>query len=112
MIPIGLQLYSIRDDCAKDLAGSLIAVADMGYDGVEFAGYHGNSASELQTMVDDLGLKVCGTSAITGSNSASSDCVTTDFEKNIIAAKVKSRMIPTMMKMVTWPLEENLWRRL
>ena len=61
MIPIALQLYSIRDDCAKDLPGTLKAVADMGYDGVEFAGYHGATASELKTMVDDLGLKVCGT---------------------------------------------------
>jgi len=37
-IPIGLQLYSVREDCARDLAGALRSVADMGYEGVEFAG--------------------------------------------------------------------------
>ena len=42
-IPIAVQLYSVRDDCAKDLPGVLEAIADMGYDGVEFAGYYGRS---------------------------------------------------------------------
>jgi sugar phosphate isomerase/epimerase len=60
-IPIGLQLYSIREDCAKDFPGTLAAVSKMGYDGVEFAGYHGRSAKELRKMLDDLGLKCCGT---------------------------------------------------
>jgi hypothetical protein len=44
---IGLQLYSVRDECAKDLPAVLKAVAQMGYAGVEFAGYHGKSAEEL-----------------------------------------------------------------
>jgi sugar phosphate isomerase/epimerase len=60
-IPIGLQLYSIREECARDLPGSLKAVKEMGYDGVEFAGYHGYSAKELRSLLDELGLKCCGT---------------------------------------------------
>jgi len=60
-VPIGLQLYSVRDDCARDLAGTLAAAAKMGYAGVEFAGYHGRSAKELRAMLDDLGLECCGT---------------------------------------------------
>ncbi|MCC6442878.1 MAG: sugar phosphate isomerase/epimerase [Armatimonadetes bacterium] len=60
-IPIALELYSVREDCAKDLPGTLEAVARMGYEGVEFAGYHGYSAAELRKMVDDNGLKVAGT---------------------------------------------------
>ena len=46
-IPIGLQLYSVRQDCEKDLASVLQAVAKMGYQGVEFAGYYNRSATEL-----------------------------------------------------------------
>ena len=38
--PIGLQLYSVRDDLAADFEGTLKAVAEMGYDGVEFHGMH------------------------------------------------------------------------
>jgi len=60
-IPIGLQLYSIREDCKKDLPGTLAAVAKMGYDGVEFAGYYDRPAAELRKRLDDLGLKCCGT---------------------------------------------------
>jgi len=60
-IPIGLQLYSVRQDCARDLPGTLTAVAKMGYVGVEFAGYYNRSAAELRKMLDDLGLNCCGT---------------------------------------------------
>jgi sugar phosphate isomerase/epimerase len=60
-IPIGVQLYSVRTDCANDLPGTLAAIARMGYAGVEFAGYHGRTAAELRKMLDDLGLKCCGT---------------------------------------------------
>ena len=60
-IPIALQLYSVRHDCERDLPGALEAVAEMGYDGVEFAGYYGRSARELRKMLDDLGLQVAGT---------------------------------------------------
>ena len=60
-IPIALQLYSVREECERDLPGTLKAVARMGYDGVEFAGYYGRAAQELRTMLDDLGLSVAGT---------------------------------------------------
>ena len=60
-IPVALQLYSVREDCARDLSGTLEAVAEMGYDGVEFAGYYGRTSEELNEMLDDLGLKVAGT---------------------------------------------------
>lgn len=60
-IPIALQLYSVRDDCAKDLPGVLKAVAGMGYEGVEFAGYYGYSAEQLRKMLDENGLRCCGT---------------------------------------------------
>ncbi|RKU32225.1 sugar phosphate isomerase/epimerase, partial [Candidatus Poribacteria bacterium] len=60
-VPIALQLYSVRDDCAGDLSLTLQAVAQMGYEGVEFAGYYDRTAEELRGMCDDLGLKVAGT---------------------------------------------------
>jgi sugar phosphate isomerase/epimerase len=60
-IPFGLQLYSVRNECAKDLVGTVTAVAKMGYKGVEFAGYYGRDAKTLRKLLDDLGLKCCGT---------------------------------------------------
>ncbi len=60
-IPVGLQLYSLRNECQKDLPAMLAAVSKIGYRGVEFAGYHGRSAKELRQMLDDNGLVACGT---------------------------------------------------
>lgn len=59
--PIGLQLYSVREDCKRDLTGTIAAVGKMGYDGVEFAGYYDRSAKELRKLLDDNGLVCCGT---------------------------------------------------
>lgn len=47
-IPIAVQLYSVREDAAADLPGVLARIVDMGYDGVEFAGYYDHSAPDLK----------------------------------------------------------------
>jgi sugar phosphate isomerase/epimerase len=60
-IPIGVQLYSVRTECEKDLPGTIAAVAKIGYKGVEFAGYYGRDAKTLRKLLDDNGLKCCGT---------------------------------------------------
>lgn len=60
-LPIGLQLYSVREECQKDLPGVIAKVAKMGYKGVEFAGYYGRDAKTLRQLLDEHGLKCCGT---------------------------------------------------
>lgn len=60
-IPVGLELYSVREACAKDLPGTLKIVKEIGFSGVEFAGYHGKTAKELRQLLDDNGLKCYGT---------------------------------------------------
>ena len=60
-VPIAVQLYPVRNAAAKDLAGTLAAIAKMGYDGVEFAGYYGKDPKELRKMLDDNNLKCAGT---------------------------------------------------
>jgi len=59
-IPLGLQLYSVRAECQKDLPATIEAVAEIGYQGVEFAGYYDYSAKDLRKLLDDNGLKCCG----------------------------------------------------
>ena len=59
-IPVGLQLYTLREEMAEDFVGTLEKVADIGYTGVEFAGYGDLSARELKNHLDRLGLKACG----------------------------------------------------
>ncbi len=55
---IGLQLYSVRDMMEKDFEGTLRAVAEMGYECVEFAGYFGHSAKEVKNICDRLNLEI------------------------------------------------------
>lgn len=57
---IGLQLYTLRDDLARDFEGTLRHVAKMGYEGVEFAGYGGLQAGALKALLQELNLKAVG----------------------------------------------------
>lgn len=59
-IRTGLQLYSVREDCAKNFAATLAAVAAMGYEGVELAGFYGTPPGEIKKMLDDNGLVAVG----------------------------------------------------
>lgn len=60
-IPVAVQLYTLREETEKDFVGTLKKVAELGYKGVEFAGYGGLSALELKSHLDAFGLKAAGT---------------------------------------------------
>ncbi|WP_438435008.1 sugar phosphate isomerase/epimerase family protein [Gorillibacterium sp. sgz500922] len=55
-IPIGLQLYTLREDTERDMAGTLRRVAALGYESVEFAGYGGLPAPQLRAVLAEAGL--------------------------------------------------------
>lgn len=59
-IPISLQLYTLREEMEKDFLGTLKKVAQIGYAGVEFAGYGNLSADRLKEELDKLGLVASG----------------------------------------------------
>jgi sugar phosphate isomerase/epimerase len=59
-LQIGVQLYSVRQQCASDLPGTLSALASIGYRGIEFAGYYECSAKSLRQMLDERNLVACG----------------------------------------------------
>ena len=56
MLPVGLQLYSVREDMEKDFKGTLKKVKEMGYEGVEFAGLFDHSAQEVKEALEEAGL--------------------------------------------------------
>ena len=64
-IPIGLELYSVRDELKKDLAGTVRSVAKMGYQCVEFFGpyyeWTTDYARKVRTELDELGIKCYST---------------------------------------------------
>src|SRR4029453_7574125 len=59
--PVGLKLYSVRNDLAKDLPGTVTAVGKMGYEVVEFYApyltWTGETAKDVRKRMDDVGLK-------------------------------------------------------
>jgi len=59
-IPIGLQLYTVREQMAEDAVATLRAVADMGYEGVEGGPPSGMSHSDYVALLADLGLTLTG----------------------------------------------------
>ena len=54
-LPIGLQVYSLRDALSKDFDGTLTQVSKMGYDGVEL---FGELPANIKSLVTSLGLRV------------------------------------------------------
>jgi len=56
--PISVQLYTLRDACAADFAGVLTRLGDIGFVGVELAGFHGLTPTEFARVAADSGLQV------------------------------------------------------
>jgi sugar phosphate isomerase/epimerase len=60
-VPVGLELYSVRGDLAKDLLGTVAAVGKMGYQVVEFyapyLSWTPETAKGVRKVLDDSGLK-------------------------------------------------------
>jgi sugar phosphate isomerase/epimerase len=81
---LGLELYSVRNELAKDLSGTLQAVAKMGYEAVEFFGPYADwkleYAKEVRKILDDVNLKAM--SAHTGAKYFTPDELSRVIELN------------------------------
>jgi sugar phosphate isomerase/epimerase len=84
-IPVALQMYSVRGDCAKDFDAALAAVAAMGFEGVEFAGYYNyaQNAAGLADRLKALKLKAAGTHIRTNALEGDALKATIDFHQAI-----------------------------
>ena len=64
-IPMGLEMYSVRDELAKDPFATVKAVGAMGYAGVEFYApyfeWTHEQAKQMKKLLDDLGMKCFST---------------------------------------------------
>jgi len=90
-IPVGIQLYSLRDVMPGDVPGTLRQVAAMGYAGVEFAGYYNLSGGELRKMLDDCNLVCLG-------SHTGFDALEKDFDKTVAI----NRALGTDRLIVPW----------
>ncbi len=60
-MPVGLQLYSVRDQLSKDFDGTLRKLKPAGYTVVEAAGYYDRTAPEFRQSMDKAGLRCIST---------------------------------------------------
>jgi sugar phosphate isomerase/epimerase len=85
-IPVGIELYSVRTEMAKDVPGSVRAVAKMGYPGVEFYGSYyqwtSDYAKEIRKFLDELNIKCYSTH--NGSNAFDPENIAKSIELNSI----------------------------
>ena len=55
--PLGLQLYTLRQEMTQSVDETLARVAAIGYREVEFAGYFGRSPAEIRQALGNAGLR-------------------------------------------------------
>lgn len=64
-IPVGLELYSVRNELKKDPEATVRAVAKMGYQGVEFYApyfeWTETQTKQMRNLLDDLGIRCFST---------------------------------------------------
>src|SRR6266851_397260 len=64
-IPVGLELYSVRTELKQNLEATVRAVAQMGYQGVEFYApyfdWSENQTKQTRKLLDDLGIRCFST---------------------------------------------------
>ena len=56
-LPIGLQLYTVREQAGKDFEGTLRKVAEIGYREVELYSFFDRKAAEVRRSLEDAGLR-------------------------------------------------------
>jgi sugar phosphate isomerase/epimerase len=60
-LQVALELYTVRDETRRDFAGTLRRVAQIGYAGVELAGYGNLTSQEMSALLAETGLRAVAT---------------------------------------------------
>lgn len=55
-LPIGIQMFNLRNEAAKDFKGTVQQVKDLGFDFVELAGLYGHTYQEIKDILDEVGI--------------------------------------------------------
>lgn len=118
-LPIGLQLYSVREMMAKDYEGTLKQVAAVGFQEVEAAGYFDHSPQQVKSALTAAGLR-CVSAHYAHSNLAKDFDKIVEFNKEVgvdyvicafpgfkDASRVEGKGFPEMVRSFT--LEDYRW---
>lgn len=103
-VPVGLELFSVRNELAKDLMGTVKAVGKMGYDGVEFFSpymqWTPEQTREVRKLMDDLKIKCFSThnsaASFTGDGARKAVELNTILGSKYIVMASAGRVDPTL----------------
>ncbi|MFC0472104.1 sugar phosphate isomerase/epimerase [Halalkalibacter kiskunsagensis] len=85
---VGIQLFSVWREAEKDFLGTVKKMADLGYDGIQFAGFFQTPAEPLKKVMDDHGIVAAGSH--TGIHLLTGD----DFERTLeYNDKIENRLV-------------------
>jgi sugar phosphate isomerase/epimerase len=91
----GIQLWTLRDNIAIDLIGTIEALAKIGYTSIEAFGFdgsfYGQPAREFRTFCNNLGIAIHSThTGITAENA-------TEYSEKALEAGLEYLVLPSMM---------------
>ena len=76
-VRLAIQLFSLRQQCEQDLDGTLAYIREVGFDGVELAGFYGRTADQFHKLLDEKSLTCCG------SHTPLTDLVDSTFDNTV-----------------------------
>jgi sugar phosphate isomerase/epimerase len=97
-MPVGLQLYTLRNELEQDLAGTLRKVAQIGYKEVEIFDFYGKNSAEMRKLLRDTGLSAPSAHYQTAQ-------IRSSWDKQIEYAKALG--LKYMVNAIIWPPERK-----
>lgn len=99
----GIQLWTVKNEAAKDLEGTLRKVYEAGFREIEFAGYYGRTAPEFVPLLKTIGFTLVSTHAGAGDIARIGDKIIADAKSFGVKHVVCSSPMPSPEKQkLTW----------
>lgn len=77
-VPLGIQLWTVKDEAAKDLEGTMKQLYALGFREIEFAGFYGKTAAEIGALMKGIGFKLVSMHAGADDIAAKGDSIIAD----------------------------------
>jgi sugar phosphate isomerase/epimerase len=77
-IPLGIQLWTVKDEAEKDLEGTLRKLYAIGFRQIEFAGFYGKTAAEIGSLMKGIGFTLVSMHSSADDIAAKGDAIIAD----------------------------------
>ena len=77
-IPLGIQLWTVKEEVEKDLEGTMKKLYEIGFREIEFAGFYGKTAADIGALMKGIGFKLVSMHAGADDIAAKGDSIIAD----------------------------------